>query len=193
MRRERERKKTYDLSKTSATFSSRLESLNISEKGLICSLLNLSPLRKSMALSIRLLISSGPEWTCKACARWFGSRFIEFLVRAARVQRESTCTQNEPACPPSCFIQVTNEDKTEEQTQFVTYTKKGEDQNATFAIRAKSCISPIRLHSRLYNLHCQWYRYAHIKTTAVIHVHDEGVEVKGGGERCHSMKCRREK
>ena len=86
MRREREKKKkNSDLSKTPATFSSRLESLNISEKGLICSLLNLSPLRKSMALSIRLLISSGPEWTCKACARWFGSRFIEFLVRAARV------------------------------------------------------------------------------------------------------------
>lgn len=83
MRRERERK--THLSKTPATFFSRLESLNISEKGLICSLLNLSPLRKSMALSIRLLISSGPEWTCKACARWFGSRFIEFLVRAARV------------------------------------------------------------------------------------------------------------
>lgn len=73
------------MSNSPATFSSRLESLNIREKGLICSLLNLSPLRKSMALSIRLLISSGPEWTCKACARWFGSRFIEFLVRAARV------------------------------------------------------------------------------------------------------------
>lgn len=85
VRRERERKKNSYLSKTPATFCSRLESLNISEKGLICSLLNLSPLRKSMALSIRLLISSGPEWTCKACARWFGSRFIEFLVRAARV------------------------------------------------------------------------------------------------------------
>lgn len=83
---ERKKKNSY-LSKTPATFSSRLESLNISEKGLICSLLNLSPLRKSMALSIRLLISSGPEWTCKACARWFGSRFIEFLVRAARVYR----------------------------------------------------------------------------------------------------------
>lgn len=82
---ERKKKKNSYLSKTPATFSSRLESLNISEKGLICSLLNLSPLRKSMALSIRLLISSGPEWTCKACARWFGSRFIEFLVRAARV------------------------------------------------------------------------------------------------------------
>lgn len=69
----------------SSTLCSRLESLNISENGLICSLLNLSPLRKSMVCSIRLLISSGPDWTCKACARWFGSRFIEFLVRAARV------------------------------------------------------------------------------------------------------------
>jgi len=69
----------------SSTLCSRLESLNISENGLICSLLNLSPLRKSMVCSILLLISSGPDWTCKACARWFGSRFIEFLVRAARV------------------------------------------------------------------------------------------------------------
>lgn len=68
-----------------ATLCSRLESLNIREKGLICSLRNLSPLRKSMVCSIRLLISSGPDWTCKACARWFGSRFIEFLVKAARV------------------------------------------------------------------------------------------------------------
>lgn len=68
-----------------STLCSRLESLNISENGLICSLLNLSPLRKSMVCSILLLISSGPDWTCKACARWFGSRFIEFLVRAARV------------------------------------------------------------------------------------------------------------
>lgn len=103
------------LSKTPATFSSRLESLNISEKGLICSLLNLSPLRKSMALSIRLLISSGPEWTCKACARWFGSRFIEFLVRAARVQRESTCTQNEPACPP--FVSFKIQQNKQKQTK----------------------------------------------------------------------------
>lgn len=69
----------------SSTLCSRLESLNIRENGLICSLLSLSPLRKSMVCSIRLLISSGPDWTCKACARWFGSRFIEFLVRAARV------------------------------------------------------------------------------------------------------------
>lgn len=73
------------LCRPSSTLCSRLESLNISENGLICSLLNLSPLRKSMVCSIRLLISSGPDWTCKACARWFGSRFIEFLVRAARV------------------------------------------------------------------------------------------------------------
>lgn len=84
---------------TSSTLCSRLESLNISENGLICSLLNLSPLRKSMVCSILLLISSGPDWTCKACARWFGSRFIEFLVRAARVQGESTCKHNKPASP----------------------------------------------------------------------------------------------
>lgn len=79
------RKKKKPLWRLGSTLCSRLESLNISENGLICSLLNLSPLRKSMVCSILLLISSGPDWTCKACARWFGSRFIEFLVRAARV------------------------------------------------------------------------------------------------------------
>lgn len=80
-----QKKKKKPLWRLGSTLCSRLESLNISENGLICSLLNLSPLRKSMVCSILLLISSGPDWTCKACARWFGSRFIEFLVRAARV------------------------------------------------------------------------------------------------------------
>ena len=68
-----------------ATFCSMLASLKVTDRALIFSRLNLSPLRKSMALSILLLISSGPEWTCKACARWLGSRLIEFLVRAANV------------------------------------------------------------------------------------------------------------
>lgn len=70
-----------------ATLCSRTASLNVSEKGVMCCRRSLSPLRSAMVLCMRVLISCEPACTCSACARWLGSRFMEWRVRAANVYR----------------------------------------------------------------------------------------------------------
>lgn len=70
-----------------ATLCSSSASLKVREKGEICSWRSLSPLRRAMALCMRALISCEPARTCRAWARWLGSRLMEWRVSAARVYR----------------------------------------------------------------------------------------------------------
>lgn len=70
-----------------ATLCSRTASLNLREKGMMCCRRSLSPLRSEMVLCMHVLISCEPARTCSAWARWLGSRFMEWRVRAANVYR----------------------------------------------------------------------------------------------------------
>lgn len=86
-----------------ATLCSRTASLNVREKGMMCCRRSLSPLRSAMVLCMRALISCEPARTCSAWARWLGSRFMEWRVRAANVYRGKAHAASMSVWERGCF------------------------------------------------------------------------------------------